>query len=715
MSFWKPGQSAPPKTPSSTLGNNAKPPAPAPAPAPAKVVPNTNPVSVVTNPSFPVGTVVEANYRTEGSWYRGTITSYGTLTNKYSVLYDDGDKEDHILPENVRVVTSTISPTAAASSSNAVSPYKVGDSVEARVNERSPYRLGKVTRVRLNNSVDVTFDDDGSQEAGIKTVNLRFPEVSAPASEPRKPSPRSNPAPISASAPAVPSAPPLDEDTELTVRIVSIAASDLQSDSLFGDKIDPYVTVHFDAFNGRTRAAENTAAHTWRNLTLQFSSSVKKLRSTQLTFSVYDENMLKRDELTGKVGALLPIDAPELCGPLGFGQGQVDYSMTVELLSSKDRPAGTLMVGFNVSLKSADATTSHSTAPASAPAPAPAPARAPAPAPAPAPAAKHYEPQYAVGTVVEGNYRGQGYWYGGKVSAFDRTTGLYSVVYDDGDRDEGISVEWVRLPTAVQAAPIQQSNPAVSSSIFVETPASAAVANSNNSNSVDVVASSNVPFDKFDFSIGDKVDANYRNKGTYFSGVITAIDENGLYSIEYDDGEVERSVHGSKIRFHVDSPRGEFSYGGVANSGVGSLAGSNVPSPTPLNEEPNINYGYGFADESARGYENGSNTFANPLGNSSQENLMDLLNAGEDEVNALVYGGLGIGSLGMGGSAEVVGSVGSPLGDQGSTEWLQSSKYNNLNLYAPPILPTERLETVNSATKEKQSANDGDEYGDDFD
>ena len=49
---------------------------------------------------------------------------------------------------------------------------------------------------------------------------------------------------------------------------------------------------------------------------------------------------------------------------------------------------------------------------------------------------------------VEGNWAGEGNWYLGTVAAVRRigSRELYDIAYDDGDREQGIGPEMLRLP-----------------------------------------------------------------------------------------------------------------------------------------------------------------------------------------------------------------------------------------------------------------------------
>ena len=59
-----------------------------------------------------------------------------------------------------------------------------------------------------------------------------------------------------------------------------------------------------------------------------------------------------------------------------------------------------------------------------------------------------------------------------------------------------------------------------------------------------------------DYSVlkeGSQVDADYRGKGKYFSGVISRVRVNGTFDVDYDDGEKETGVSRDLIKARVGS------------------------------------------------------------------------------------------------------------------------------------------------------------------
>ena len=112
-----------------------------------------------------------------------------------------------------------------------------------------------------------------------------------------------------------------------------------------------------------------------------------------------------------------------------------------------------------------------------------------------------------LGDKVEALYKGKGTkWFTGKVSRIN-SDGTFDIDYDDGDRDFGALASNVRS---------------------LESP--------RNSNDVPILRE------------GSKVEARYRGKTRYYTGVIKRENRDGTFDIDYDDGEKEMLVGPELIR-----------------------------------------------------------------------------------------------------------------------------------------------------------------------
>ena len=130
---------------------------------------------------------------------------------------------------------------------------------------------------------------------------------------------------------------------------------------------------------------------------------------------------------------------------------------------------------------------------------------------------------YRMGDKVQGNYRGKGKWYSGKIIR-DRPDGTYDIDYDDGESETRVDTTYIRRI---------MSDKAVKPTRIEE---------------------------------GSKVEGNYRGKGKWFAGKITRDRGDHTFDIAYDDGESETRVDELLIRL----------IGGSSSSAVELVEGASV-------------------------------------------------------------------------------------------------------------------------------------------
>ncbi len=136
------------------------------------------------------------------------------------------------------------------------------------------------------------------------------------------------------------------------------------------------------------------------------------------------------------------------------------------------------------------------------------------------------------GCRVMARWRGTGPWFPGHVASVTHsgTTPVYSIHYDDGDRDEGIRGDAVRpqLPHEAAAAASAPPPPVV----LVAAPARVAETRT--------LAALGLTLD-----VGARVIARWRSRGGWFPGTVSQVDGDGTqrrYRIAYDDGTVDTAL-----------------------------------------------------------------------------------------------------------------------------------------------------------------------------
>ena len=114
------------------------------------------------------------------------------------------------------------------------------------------------------------------------------------------------------------------------------------------------------------------------------------------------------------------------------------------------------------------------------------------------------EGAFREGDAVEADFRGRGRYYAGKITSV-REDGSYDVLYDDGDAEACVAPESVRRRSEEpEVARPETGEPA--------------------------------------FSVGDAVDARYRGRAKTYPGAIEKVHEDATYDILYEDGEREARV-----------------------------------------------------------------------------------------------------------------------------------------------------------------------------
>lgn len=129
-----------------------------------------------------------------------------------------------------------------------------------------------------------------------------------------------------------------------------------------------------------------------------------------------------------------------------------------------------------------------------------------------------------MGTKIEARYKGRDRWFTGIVARTHQKEHSYDIHYDDGDEETHVPQDLVRPHGASTALQLQRP-PSVESSSSVGSVLSLV------------------------FQKGDRIEARYRGRGTFYSGVIEAVNaSDGSYKIHYDDGDVEDRVVAALVR-----------------------------------------------------------------------------------------------------------------------------------------------------------------------
>ena len=170
----------------------------------------------------------------------------------------------------------------------------------------------------------------------------------------------------------------------------------------------------------------------------------------------------------------------------------------------------------------------------------------------------------AVGAAIEARCKGKSKFYPGKIirSRFD---GLFDILYDDGERELGVSKDLIRLKQSAlnegTEKNTKQSTPLKSVTFTRNSTDTSNALKRINSNSKRV--SAGVSDDEgnnqekctallTELKVGDAVEARYRGKSKLYPGKITRCRFDGSFDILYDDGERELGVAKDLIKAKKD-------------------------------------------------------------------------------------------------------------------------------------------------------------------
>lgn len=119
---------------------------------------------------YKIGDVVEARYNGKDVWYSGEIYNVNKETNSYDIAYDDGEKEQEVREEFIRLFKRPIV------NNNSTSSFKIGDRIEGNYQGSNTFYPGKIVRAHGDNKYDILYDD-GEQEDGVKAEFIRIQTV----------------------------------------------------------------------------------------------------------------------------------------------------------------------------------------------------------------------------------------------------------------------------------------------------------------------------------------------------------------------------------------------------------------------------------------------------------------------------------------------------------------------------------------------------------
>ena len=496
-----------------------------------------------TETSYSVGDEIVAKFRGKGvQWYKGKIARVRP-NGTYDIQYEDGDREVGLSSDNIR----KREPSDDSEKPMCETTLSIGKRIEARYRRGSKYYPGTISRVRLNGTFDVDYDD-GEKETSIVRDLIRVASENVPN----------------------------NDDNSLTSVVSSNSAVDENRQEQTTFKVGELVEAKFRGKGSRwykgkiSRARQNGTFDVDyndgdRDLGLQVEAirhAEKSLDGPQMTLTVgakiearyrqrskYEPGQISRVNNNGKYDVeyengsiekdvpleMIRVKAIESSGNIDdlvrdFGTENMSQNNPMSLregdkVEAKFRGKGKRWYKGVVSFVRKNGTYDinyddgdHDTGLA-------------------ASAIRKTESQTSdncaseavekrvileVGAKVEACYKGKGKFYPGIISRA-RLNGTFDIAYDDGDKEVGVSRDLIR--------PHREEN-----------------TDAVRSKTDDPITLNEESAIKDILKVGSRVEARYRGKSRYYPGSISKIRLNGTYDIDYNDGEKELSVPRELIR-----------------------------------------------------------------------------------------------------------------------------------------------------------------------
>ena len=148
------------------------------------IILKTRATSHISKLELKIGLRILARYRRRSKFYPGKIVRVRE-DGTFDIDYDDGEKETRVKEEFIRALEKPVRASSASRSrlddvESDVEKDEIveGTKVEARYKGRSKYYPGRISRVRLNGTFDIDYDD-GEKETGVTKDLIRLLEKSS--------------------------------------------------------------------------------------------------------------------------------------------------------------------------------------------------------------------------------------------------------------------------------------------------------------------------------------------------------------------------------------------------------------------------------------------------------------------------------------------------------------------------------------------------------
>ena len=502
---------------------------------------------------FEVGTLVEARYRGKSKYYPGNI-SRKRFNGSYDILYDDGEREMGVAKHLIRVregVKSLTSNNAAtensivesrdeSNSGSTLDPSEIhrGSIVQCKSKEGKMVE-GKVMRKRPNGSFDLMCNDGNKQfgEMGVSIDRLSMsPSTSSRSMDLSRSSSTKE---HIASPPSIQNVANVNNkiEEEDTLEIGSVVEAryrgrgkyysgkitkkrfDGTYDILYDDgERELCVARHLIRLKENSNAPSNSQSHSKHSTPSRDQSltNMMKVKNQQArkAFEIGDEIEArykgKRKFYPGKISRVRYDGSYDIM----YSDGDREIGVSKDLVRPREVKEELQQQSH---LDQEDE--KHENADMK---------------------------KFTIGDEVEARYKGKNKFYPGKISRA-RFDGSYDVLYDDGDRELGVSKEMIRPKSAVDneivKSPLRPKEPKKQMEVEEENSLSDL---EENIKEVESLPTRNEEPKKEEavafFAIGALVQAKYHGQGKYYDGKVSKAHADGTLDIDYDDGDKDLNL-----------------------------------------------------------------------------------------------------------------------------------------------------------------------------
>eukprot|EP00595_Chromulina_sp_UTEXLB2642_P002037 CAMPEP_0196764070 /NCGR_PEP_ID=MMETSP1095-20130614/5317_1 /TAXON_ID=96789 ORGANISM="Chromulina nebulosa, Strain UTEXLB2642" /NCGR_SAMPLE_ID=MMETSP1095 /ASSEMBLY_ACC=CAM_ASM_000446 /LENGTH=698 /DNA_ID=CAMNT_0042118661 /DNA_START=539 /DNA_END=2632 /DNA_ORIENTATION=+ len=137
--------------------------------------------------NLPVGSRIEANYKGKGKWYDGVIVkSYynvDTDENLYDIKYDDGERENRVTSDHIRISTKSIRSISPKRNSTNELSIPIGTKIEGNYKSKGKWYPGTIIRSNYHKPTgryfyDILYDDK-ERETNVAADDIRLSNVAS--------------------------------------------------------------------------------------------------------------------------------------------------------------------------------------------------------------------------------------------------------------------------------------------------------------------------------------------------------------------------------------------------------------------------------------------------------------------------------------------------------------------------------------------------------